>query len=441
MKRIRAFVQTLLAACCALVAAACGGGNGTPPAATIPFSAAAARPDTLHVVPLLQLRSAQSIIGLGSSGGLIGTPATGLYGVAAFGGDRKCATSPSNEGCGFVYELVQNSTGRWQLKILHTFDGVHGAEPTAALFRTVRNVLVGTTAYGGTYGKGTVFELYPSGTHFKVLHSFGKNGDGAYPYAGVMEHKDVLYGTASAGGTHTACGHGVGCGIVYGVSEQPPYAETVLHNFPSAPSDGTVPYARLNHVDGVLYGTTSQGGRHGCGTIFSITASGAERVLHGFRNSPKDGCAPFASVVELKGTLYGTTSAGGETSCQCGTVYSVSLDGVEKPLHDFSGGDGAAPDASLIAVHDSLYGTTVYGGGKCRLWQGGCGVIFSVTPSTSGTSTFASLFRFVGDDRGAEPASPLHWRDGVIYGTTSAAGRFDHGAVIKFTPPSTVTTR
>jgi uncharacterized repeat protein (TIGR03803 family) len=70
-------------------------------------------------------------------------------------------------------------------------------------------------------------------------------------------------------------------------------------------------------------------------------------------------------LIEVKGTLYGTTSAGGGSSnCSggCGTVFSVTTKGKEKVLHSFSGTDGAAPVGRLIQVGSALYGTTSAGG-------------------------------------------------------------------------------
>jgi uncharacterized repeat protein (TIGR03803 family) len=44
----------------------------------------------------------------------------------------------------------------------------------------------------------------------------------------------------------------------------------VLHSFGSS-GDGARPYAGLINVNGTLYGTTLEGGANGDGTIFSIT--------------------------------------------------------------------------------------------------------------------------------------------------------------------------
>src|ERR1700728_2343452 len=55
----------------------------------------------------------------------------------------------------------------------------------------------------------------------------------------------------------------------------------ILHKFGGA-GDGTNPSAELIDVDGTLYGTTAKGGANGYGTVFSLTATGQETVVHSF---------------------------------------------------------------------------------------------------------------------------------------------------------------
>lgn len=118
------------------------------------------------------------------------------------------------------------------------------------------------------------------------------------------------------------------------------------------------------------------------GTVFSITLHGKETVVHSFGYGT-DGADPVASLIEVNGTFYGTTAFGGVSNCdvygKCGTVFSITPSGNESVLHRFGGAqDGGAPVAPLIEVNGTLYGTTAYGGAySCS--GGGCGTIFSVT--------------------------------------------------------------
>jgi uncharacterized repeat protein (TIGR03803 family) len=256
-----------------------------------------------------------------------------------------------------------------------------GREPVAGLIN-VKGILYGTTYIGGGtacgLGCGTVFAITPSGKE-TVLHSFAGSGDGSFPYAGLINVKGALYGTTSIGGG-TGCG-GYGCGAVFTIT--PSGIETVLYSFGAGGSqDGANPYAGLLNVNGTLYGTTRSGGRTGCddggcGTVFAITPSGSETVLHRFGGSG-DGVHPYASLVNVNGKLYGTTREGGASTY--GTVFAITPSGTETVLHSFSGSaDGVHPYAGLIDVNGTLYGTTYQGGGNNNCARG-CGTVFSITP-------------------------------------------------------------
>jgi uncharacterized repeat protein (TIGR03803 family) len=88
------------------------------------------------------------------------------------------------------------------------------------------------------------------------------------------------------------------------------------------------------------------------------------QVLHRFAGG-SDGSNPDASLIEVKGTLYGTTVNGGVSNCPggCGTVYRITTAGAEKVLYRFKpGSDGSQPAAGLINVKGALHGTTSSGG-------------------------------------------------------------------------------
>lgn len=51
------------------------------------------------------------------------------------------------------------------------------------------------------------------------------------------------------------------------------------------------------------------GGESNGGIVFSITTSGADTVLHGFNR--KKGKDPQAGLINVRGTLYGTTGERG----------------------------------------------------------------------------------------------------------------------------------
>ncbi|MBV9263617.1 MAG: hypothetical protein JO324_04785, partial [Candidatus Eremiobacteraeota bacterium] len=181
---------------------------------------------------------------------------------------------------------------------------------------------------------------------------------------------------------------------------------------------GTHATGGLVNVNGTLYGTTARGGASGNGTVYSMTTGGAHKVLYRFRGG-SDGSDPHSQLLDVKGTLYGTTAGGG--SANAGTVYSVTTSGAEKVLYAFKGGsDGAVPMAGLASINGVLYGTTSVGGGSgCSTSSSaGCGTVFSVT--TGGEESV--LHRFAGGSDGALPQAELLDVNGVLYGTTGIGG-------------------
>jgi uncharacterized repeat protein (TIGR03803 family) len=203
--------------------------------------------------------------------------------------------------------------------------------------------------------------------------------------------------------------------------------EKVLHSF-GGEGDGGTPFAGLANVNGTLYGTTYTGGANDDGTVFAITTSGAETILHSFNGRAGDGVAPQAGLVDVNGTLYGTTFTGGENGD--GTVFAITTSGTETVLYSFGGGatDGAFPQAGLLSIKGALYGTTYAGGVHCNSrGRSGCGTAFSITTSGSETVLYRFKARFKKD--GAHPEGGLIDVNGTLYGTTSTGGTYGDGTV------------
>lgn len=292
--------------------------------------------------------------------GLIDVNGT-LYGTTSNGGDRR----------GTVFSVSTSGVER----ILYKFpiNNLQGSYPYASLIEK-NGIFYGTTLEGGSGcsapGCGTVFAITTGTTATEtVLHSFGASADGRLPAPSVIDVRGTFYGTTLGGGAYSG-------GTVYSVTQSG--AENVLHSFGTG-ADGHAPQAALIDVHGTLYGTTSGGGTYDNGTVFSITTSGAENVLYNFTGGT-DGGIPVAGLINVNGTLYGTTSQGGNASCNCGTIYSISRSGAEKVLYSFEGGsDGNGPGAKLLKVKRVLYGTTQFGGDKNCGGQDGCGTVFALS--------------------------------------------------------------
>ena len=231
---------------------------------------------------------------------------------------------------------MHHGAGSNGYKVLFRFDGDDGAHPLASL--TYHNlVFYGTTEQGGRYGMGTVFIVTAGGAQ-QVLYSF-KSG-AANPHAELQKLNGVFFGTTYFGGQTHGCNGMRGCGAVFKITNAG--QESTFYGFKGG-SDGAYPEAGLNSLNGVLYGTTSGG------TVFRVTTAGNELVLHNF-GGYLDGSTPVAGLTNLRGTLYGTTLAGGGSGCGgngCGTVFSITASGIERVIHSFhgprGGRDGASP--------------------------------------------------------------------------------------------------
>ncbi len=342
-----------------------------------------------------------------------------LYGTT-IGGGSGCYASG---GCGTVF---QSSTAGAE-SVLHSFvGGADGALPYARL-TNVNGLLYGTTG-GGASTDGTVYSLTTSGAE-SVLHHFQGTPDGSDPHAGLLDVDGTLYGNTVFGGS-------LHRGTVFEIATSG--AERVLYSFIGTRHghrDGKFPNASLLNVNGTLYGTTYKGGDIDRGAVFKITPSGSESVLHSFKGGKTDGSYPRASLVYVSGTLYGTTSGGGNASCSgCGknpgdgTIFAVTTAGKEKLLYKFEGypSDGAVPYGKLIYDHGLFYGTTESGGANCAV-NHGCGTIFSIAPR----GTEEMLYSFL-PKGGSFPIAGLVDVNGTLYGTTPSGGAYNHGTIFSF---------
>jgi uncharacterized repeat protein (TIGR03803 family) len=256
-----------------------------------------------------------------------------LYGSSVWGG----------QGEGNVFALKEGAGGTWELDNLHSFAGPDGEEPNyegGPLVYDTQGNLYGSTAFGGAYGAGEVFEVSPpaapGGSWTETtLYSFG-----AYPTDGqgadggvVLDAAGNLYGATVVGGNSPGFD-----GTVYKLSPPSvpgdPWTETIIHNFVGGATDGSAPYASVAFDKaGNLYGTTYTGGPGncyfnfpGCGTVYQLSpnsdGSWTETLLHTF-NGSTDGEYPYAGLyVEPSGRAYGVTSGGGTKGF--GTVFGVT---------------------------------------------------------------------------------------------------------------------
>jgi len=303
--------------------------------------------------------------------------------------------------------------------VLHNFFGASDAAGGYnGLVRDAAGNLYGTTPDGGTSGYGAVFKI-DTNNNESVLHSFAGGTDGCYPWASlILDAAGNIYGTTSN------CGP-LGSGTVFKVDTSG--NETVLHSFAGGTIDGAFPFGGLIlDAAGNLYGTTELAGPSGYGVVFRLSPSGVESVLHSFAGGPADGSYPYLTglLMDAKGNLYGVTQSGGASGH--GVVYRLSPHGRYKVLHTFVGGpsDGCNPEGTLVSdTAGNLYGTALECGSI------GWGIVWRLGPKGG----YRVLHNFTaGATDGANPnAGVVMDTKGNLYGDTGTGGAYNSGTVFE----------
>jgi len=359
-----------------------------------------------------------------------------LYGTTSYGGTG----CQGYGGCGTVFELKRTKDG-WKEEVLYSFEGgSDGGIPQAGVIFDNSGNLYGTTPQ-------TVFELkrkLDGGWKKTTIYSFPTDGTaGGYTKADpVFDSEGNLYGTAQLGGDLNAC-NDEGCGVVFELTRHhdDSWAETTVHVFAGAPTDGGGPVAGMVFDSaGNLYGTTQNGGAgscqvgnqhngyiYGCGTVYRLThgsnGSWNEAVLYSLARGTGFGTLPTGEVFFQDAShLLALAPAGGD-----GFGAAVELNDPEKrgwhesSAHIFYGNpDGKVPVGRLVAdANGNLFGVTSKGGGG-KTEQ--LGIVFELRPSNNGWVE-KILYSFMGEPDGANPSAGLIFDpQGHLYGTTQHGG-------------------
>ncbi|HEX5398683.1 MAG TPA: choice-of-anchor tandem repeat GloVer-containing protein, partial [Verrucomicrobiae bacterium] len=216
---------------------------------------------------------------------------------------------------------------------------------------------------------------------------------------------------------------------------------TALANFTF--TNGSYPYGAMTvGSDGILYGTTYEGGTNNSGALFRLTTTGTFTPFDPFEPEVSDGTYvtnssggyPYAGLtLGGDGNLYGIGATGGTNAS--GTFFRVATNGALTPLFNFSrqlnNGNGALtnntggnPEGKLaLSADGGFYGTTHSGG------RFGRGAIFKVT--TNGD--FMPLVSFNGTNGGNPESGLTLGNDGNFYGATYYGGTNGNGAIFRVT--------
>ncbi len=272
-------------------------------------------------------------IGGCDNGPLLATSDGNLYGESYNGG--------SNYGA--IFRLTTNGNAT----TIYTFtNGTDGANPSGALIQGADGNFYGAAVNGGAASNGVIFRITTNGA-LTPLYRFSGGNDGAHPQAALLQRNDgKLCGSAGYGGAS-------GNGAIYLLTTNGAFS--LLHTFGGGPNDGARPNAPLVQAkNGVLYGTTANGGASGDGTVFQITTDGTFSLLDSF-SGQNDGGNPSGVILATDGNLYGTTSS---------NFFQLTTNGALTTIHVFNDPiTGENPNGGLIQASDgNLYGTTGFGG-------------------------------------------------------------------------------
>jgi len=334
--------------------------------------------------------------------------------LAADGNLYGTLTSGGANGLGTIYRVVSGV-----FSTVHSFNVTEASHPNATLVAAADGMLYGTSLFG-TPGYGNIFKVTPGASpSVTSIYSFTSSIDGANPGPLMQAANGLLYG-ASQHGTRLAYGS------VFNVTTTGSFF--TIKDLNTGFRDGANPMGRLLlGQDGNWYGTTSNGGLFGMGTIYRISAGGAYNILYNFGQIAGFGSSPLCGLVQAPdGAFYGTTSGGGSNAC--GTVYKFTVSGSSQTadmslVFAFDGTHGKYPQAPVIVGSDgNLYGTTSQGGTT------NLGVVFKLT--TTGLLTV--LRTFVGTNGQHPNSAVVQGADGGLYGVTSLGG-FGYGVLFKIT--------
>lgn len=383
--------------------------------------------------------------GSGPASGLVADTAGNLFGITSGGG----ANCSGVGGCGTVFELAKTARGyAGPPAALVNFCALpkcaDGRNPAASLITDADGNLFGTTADGGAYNAGTVFEIARTDhgyAHSPTILVDFRMSDGERPQASLIADADGnLFGTTMRGGS--SCPQSGGCGTVFEiVKEAGGYAKTpiTLVSFCALAdcADGAGPQASLAiDAEGNLFGTTYSGGAHHHGTVFEIIKTGGAyaripATLVSFDGmNGRNPCAGL--IVDTEGNLFGTTCYGG--TYDLGTVFEIAKTATgygTSPitLISFNGANGAVPAANLITdAARNLFGTTLWGGSSTNcapLQSNGCGAVFMIVKAEGGYAPAPITLASFDLANGAYPRGGLTAdSEGNLFGTAEKGGAY-----------------
>jgi uncharacterized repeat protein (TIGR03803 family) len=303
------------------------------------------------------------------------------------------------------------------------YDFTCACVPYGRLWQGKNGNLYGTTMFGGTNNYGTIFMVSTAGTGYTVLWNFDGTMTGEYPTGGMtLSSLDKnFYGTTTDGGTY-------GYGTLFQFNPST-LAVTPVHSFSSTEFRPAAPPVESKYQN--LYGMTLTD--PGTAYEYIVKTGTFEDLPKTVPNQPSsDPLLPASD-----GNFYGTTAASGPN--QEGTVFRMTDAGAFTTIYKFtfSAGDaGFGPNAPLAqgkgAYAGYLYGTAYAGGGTEGELD--TGTVFQLTLPPPIPSTESTLYTFQVTGGYTPDAGLLAASDGNLYGTTRYGGADNVGTLFEISP-------
>ncbi|MBI1226958.1 MAG: T9SS type A sorting domain-containing protein [Bacteroidetes bacterium] len=322
--------------------------------------------------------------------------------------------SSTNYGKSVIYVIDKDGEN---FEVLHELSQLECKAPSGGLIEHLDGYLYGLGLYGGTLDKGVIYRIKKDGTGFQVVYEFAGGLNGERPVGQLVSMPNGnLYGVTNSGGSD-------GGGIFFRFSTTN-FNLDMLHDFVDD-NKGISPIGGLTKVsNGYLYGHTAAGGTYNLGTIYRIDINGNNfNAILDFNWT--DVLLPKGRMVEAQGKLWGITSnfviQGNE-----GSIYSIDKDGSNlEQVHYFSSYyDTESTTALAVGDDGNVYGFTAYAGSGKR------GGVFSINTDNLAFTEIKNFTTSIGN--GFYPSEMIEGENGMFYGSCSEGGNYDKGVIYSY---------
>lgn len=340
-----------------------------------------------------------------------------LYGVTVTGGITP-GLYPGTAGVVFAID-----TSTHNVSIIRQFSGIASlTNPVASLVKIRSGKLFGVCTYHiNSPNKGGIFSIRPTSNYQAEKSFVNDEPSGVTSPLSVLTPRKLI-GLGQYGGVY------INRGVIY-TYDTATKAVNNLIELSTAYGGSNCNGSLLQAANGLLYGTTFEGGKDKMGILFSINPKTSERkILHDFSYTAGKGMKPRTTLIQTSnGKIWGVTTRGG--SNDAGTLFSFdTANNTVNWEYEFQGGTGGRiPQGNLVTDGSGiLYGTTFQGGANST------GLLYSWNPSTK---TFTVLADFSDTLSGNYPSGYLTMTaSGNILGTAWQGGKNYSGTVFSFNP-------